>query len=67
MIAHRLSSISHADEILFLWGGKVVERGSHEALIAQGGRYAALHELQMRDAKSATVPVPGEGSEGTHA
>ena len=67
VIAHRLSSISHADEILFLWGGKVVERGSHEALIAQGGRYAALHELQMRDAKSATVPVPGEGSEGTHA
>ena len=66
LIAHRLSSISHADEILFLHDGKVVERGSHEALIAHGGRYAALHDLQMRDAKSEARSGPPQGAEGLH-
>ena len=46
IIAHRLSSLSHADEILFLEAGRIVERGSHHALIAQGGRYAALYDMQ---------------------
>lgn len=48
IIAHRLSSLMHADRILFLERGRVVESGSHDALIALGGRYAALHELQTR-------------------
>ena len=48
IVAHRLSSLMHADEILFLDHGRVVERGSHEELLAQGGRYAALYELQAR-------------------
>jgi ATP-binding cassette subfamily B protein len=48
IIAHRLSSLMHADEILFLEQGRIVERGSHADLIAAGGRYAALHALQTR-------------------
>lgn len=47
VVSHRLSSLMHADEILFLDKGRIVERGSHERLIALGGRYRALYELQM--------------------
>nr|WP_235890976.1 ABC transporter ATP-binding protein [Pararhizobium mangrovi] len=46
IIAHRLSSLKHADEILFLEDGEVVERGTHDELIALGGRYKALSDLQ---------------------
>jgi ATP-binding cassette subfamily B protein len=53
IIAHRLSSLMHADEILFIDAGRIVERGSHDDLLAQRGRYAALHALQS--ATSATL------------
>ena len=42
VIAHRLSTVVHADEILLLDGGRIIERGGHHALIAENGRYAAL-------------------------
>ena len=48
IISHRLSSLMHADEILFLEGGEIVERGSHAELLAQQGKYRDLYELQIR-------------------
>ncbi|MHA6689833.1 ABC transporter ATP-binding protein [Devosia sp. A449] len=48
VISHRLSSLLHADTILFLEDGKIIEQGSHEELLAQGGRYRALYDLQTR-------------------
>ncbi len=47
IVAHRLSSLMHADRILFVDGGRIVESGSHRELLAAGGRYHALYELQV--------------------
>jgi ATP-binding cassette subfamily B protein len=48
IISHRLSSLMHADQILFIEDGQIVERGSHLELLARNGRYRALYDLQVR-------------------
>jgi ATP-binding cassette, subfamily B, bacterial len=63
MIAHRLSTVRHADQILVMENGRVVERGTHEELVHLGGVYGQLYEAQTRERKrrggaaAATDPV----------
>jgi len=49
VIAHRLSTIEHADQVLVLDQGRIVERGTHAELVAAGGLYAHLHSAQFRE------------------
>jgi ATP-binding cassette subfamily B protein len=53
VIAHRLSTVVNADEIIVLDGGVIVERGRHDALLAQGGMYADLWQRQQAAARRA--------------
>ena len=51
VVAHRLATVLDADEILVLDGGRLVERGSHAALVAENGLYRRLYDLQFRGAE----------------
>lgn len=57
VIAHRLSTVRAADQILVVEAGRIVERGTHDELLAAGGRYAELHRTQFaeRDDEVATA------------
>src|SRR6185437_12399390 len=49
IIAHRISSLKHADEILVLEDGQIVERGTHEHLLQNGGPYERIYNIQFKD------------------
>ena len=53
VIAHRLSTVLHADQIIVLDGGNIIERGSHDALLNKGGLYSRLCSLQFTERSSA--------------
>ena len=59
VIAHRLSTVRAADEIAVIEDGRVVERGTHDALLAAGGRYAAL---VRRDTAAEPAAEPAAGA-----
>lgn len=57
VIAHRLHTIIHADQILVIEGGVVVESGPHDELLRRNGRYAAFFRLQQRESSAETADV----------
>jgi ABC-type multidrug transport system fused ATPase/permease subunit len=60
LISHRLSSVRHADRICVLEGGKVVELGGHDELMARDGRYRTMFDLQAARF-SEVAPLGGDG------
>jgi ATP-binding cassette subfamily B protein len=60
VIAHRLSTIRAADAILVVENGRIVERGTHDELLAAGGRYAHLHRTQFAQKATVEAAVSGD-------
>jgi ATP-binding cassette subfamily B protein len=58
VIAHRLSTVVHADQILVMDHGRIVERGTHAELLARGGAYASIWEIQSRERAKAEAASP---------
>ena len=49
VIAQRMSSILNADQILVLRDGEIIQRGKHDELLAEGGLYSEIYELQLQE------------------
>jgi subfamily B ATP-binding cassette protein MsbA len=62
VIAHRLSTVRRADLIVVLERGTIVESGSHDELLARGGAYAKLYELQLQDEPERNLEQVGSGT-----
>jgi subfamily B ATP-binding cassette protein MsbA len=63
IIAHRLHTITHADKIIVVEGGKILEQGRHEELLRKNGRYADFYRLQL--AKDGTSELTSEDSDAS--
>jgi subfamily B ATP-binding cassette protein MsbA len=59
VIAHRLSTIEHADQIVVLERGTIVEQGTHASLLARNGAYSALYRLQFREHTATSAQAIG--------
>jgi ABC-type multidrug transport system fused ATPase/permease subunit len=57
VIAHRLSTVRNADQIVVLQDGRIVQRGAHEELLAEGGLYRHLYRLQFAAEDEAAIRV----------
>lgn len=62
IIAHRISSLKHADEIIVLDQGEVVERGTHRTLMDNGGPYQRIYDIQYKDRNQIMGTMTAEGS-----
>jgi len=60
VIAHRLSTVIHAEQILVMDHGRIIERGTHRELLAQAGAYAAMWEMQAREQPRAESAEPAQ-------
>ncbi|MEW5724216.1 MAG: ABC transporter transmembrane domain-containing protein [Thermodesulfobacteriota bacterium] len=56
VIAHRLSTVRHADRIIVMSGGRIIEEGDHDALMALGGEYHRLYEMQFKVDDGLDIP-----------
>ena len=59
IIAHRLSTVRRADRLVVVDRGRIVEQGTHAALLARGGLYARLYQRQFREDLPAAAMVEG--------
>ncbi len=59
IIAHRLATVKKADEIIVLHRGRIVQQGTHEELLAQGGYYREIYDLQLRDQENVAAAAMG--------
>lgn len=64
IIAHRISALKHADEIIVLDKGTIVQRGTHEQLLAQEGLYASLYAIQEEGTRHGEAKGPAERESG---
>ena len=62
VIAHRLSTVEHADHIIVLNEGKIIEMGNHKELLSQAGHYAKLYNMQFKDPSLLEVTANGNSN-----